>query len=337
MRISICIPTYNRQTEIVDLLDSIVKQTGYKCELEIIISDNASTDNTADVVASYRDKIPLLVYERSAENLGADRNFLKVIELASGDYCWLMGSDDRLEPGGVAAVEQSFAAHPGLAGLSVNRAAYPYAMTERIAERPVAGGKVPHDVVIENADYIFSVLGEYFGYLSGQIVRRSLWNEVVSADDVTRYFNAYVHVYVIGRMIQRCPKWLYVSQRCVGWRAGNDSFLSEGEFKRMSIDVLGYAHISRGLFGPNSRTYHDVNRTVASVHVRYAVMGAKLNDAPFSFYRQAIPLLMRSYWQYPVFWMRTVPVLLAPSRLMRIVRWGYRHTFKRLQARHTTK
>jgi abequosyltransferase len=329
MRLSICIPTYNRGPFIGELLDSILDQAGYRCELEVIVSDNASTDGTQDVVESYRSRLPGLVYHRADENMGADRNFLKVVELATGEFCWLMGSDDRLEPGSIAEIEGHCRSHPKIAGLSLNRNAYDYSMEKRIYERPVANNLFREDVLIEGTDTIFRGLGDYFGYLSGQVVRRDLWNEVVVRDDVRTYFNAYVHIYIIGRMIQQEPYWFYVHSPCVGWRSGNDSFLSEGDLKRMKIDVLGYEKIARGLFGADSTTYRDVNSTVASVHVRYAIMGAKLKGLPPSFFREAGPLLVRSYWRYPQFWLHTAPLFLIPSSVMRAIRWGYRNTLKR--------
>lgn len=328
MRLSICIPTYNRGPFIGELLDSILAQRDYNCEIEVVISDNASTDQTSDVIASYRDRLPL-VYYRATENMGADRNFLKVVELASGEFCWLMGSDDILEPGSISEISYVLEKNRNIAGLSVNRNAYNYTIKDRIFERPVAGGLLPNSQLLSGQDVVFHKLGEYFGYLSGQIINRNLWNKIVKDYDITPYFNAYIHIYIIGEMLKYNPSWFYISKPCVGWRSDNDSFLSHGEFKRMRIDVVGYEKISRGLFGIDSPTYHHVNSTVASVHVRYAILGAKLKGLPSSFYRQAIPLLFHNYWRYPAFWLRTAPLLLIPTSLMRIARWGYQKTIKK--------
>jgi abequosyltransferase len=334
MRLSICIPTYNRGPFIGALFDSILAQQGYDCEIEVVVSDNASTDQTPAVVKAYRNRLPGLIYHRAPENLGADRNFLKVVALATGDFCWLMGSDDILEPGSIAEIARHCHENGRIAGLSVNRNAYNYTMTARIFERPVAGGLLKHDQMLSTPETIFAKLGEYFGYLSGQVVNRTLWDRVIKDFDVTPYFNAYVHIYVIGEMLKREPHWFYINKPCVGWRSDNDSFLSQGEFKRMQIDVIGYEKISRGLFGAGSSTYHHINSTVASVHVRYAILGAKLKGLPVSFYRRAVPLLIRSYWRYPAFWMHTAPLLLMPTLLMRAARWGYRRTLKLRRTSH---
>lgn len=329
MRLSVCIPTYNRGPFIGALLDSIIAQTDYTCDLEVVISDNASTDTTQQIVEEYRHHFANLTYYRAEENKGADRNFLKVVELSSGDYCWLMGSDDKLEPGSIAEIERRCLTNPGAAGLSLNRNAYDYNLETLIYERPVAGNQLPSDRDISGAENIFFLLGEYFGYLSGQVVRRDLWNKVVSTEDVEEYFNAYVHIYIIGRMVQQVPLWLYVAKPCVGWRSANDSFLSQGELKRMLIDVIGYEKIARGLFGTKSSAYRQINRTVGSVHVRYAILGAKLKGVDQKFYRKSIPILVNSYWRYPAFWLHTAPLFLVPSAAMRWARWGYRNTLKR--------
>lgn len=333
MRLSVCIPTYNRGSFIGELLDSIIAQTGHSCEVEVVVSDNASTDQTQDVIDAYRDRLPRLVYYRADENKGADRNFLKVVDLATGDYCWLMGSDDKLEPGSIAEIEKNLRANPDVAGISLNRNAYSFDLDKRIYERPVAGGELPADARLVGSEKIFCLLGEYFGYLSGQVVNRALWNGVVDQENVEEYFNAYVHIYIIGKMLEVEPTWLYIAQPCVGWRSANDSFLSQGEFKRMAIDVVGYEKIARGLFGTESAAYHQVNRTVGSVHVRYAVLGAKLKGVDGGFFRQAVPLLIGSYWRYPAFWTHTAPLFLVPSRLMRLARWGYRATLKRTRVK----
>lgn len=334
MRLSICIPTYNRADCIADLLDSIIAQDGYECELEIVISDNASTDDTRAVVERYRERLGRLVYHRAPENMGADRNFLKVVELASGTFCWLMGDDDILEQDAVAKISRALSEHPNIAGLTVNRYAYTVDLQERLVERPVLGGALPQSTMLTGAERTFGTLGEYFGFISGQVVSRNLWQEVVAQHDLTEYLNAYIHVYIIGRMLQKCPSWYFLHEKCVGWRSGNDSFMSEGLYKRIMIDVMGFEKISRDLFGKNSFAYHRLNRTVGSVHVKYAIAGAKTGRLPASFFWKITPVLMKRYWRYTSFWTKTVPVLAVPAHAIIGARWVYRRTLKPLRQRH---
>jgi len=102
IKLSICIPTYNRANFLGAAIDSVIKQATE--EVEIVISDNASTDHTEELVREYQTRFPRIRYHKAKENMGADRNFLKVAELATGEYCWLLGSDDALADGAISTV-----------------------------------------------------------------------------------------------------------------------------------------------------------------------------------------------------------------------------------------
>ena len=96
-KLSVCIPTYNRGEFIGQTIQSIIDAAEGIDVTEIAVSDNSSNDNTREVIEYSRRKFPNLTYFCWDKNMGADRNFLKVVEIASGEYCWFMGSDDRAE------------------------------------------------------------------------------------------------------------------------------------------------------------------------------------------------------------------------------------------------
>src|SRR3990167_6342605 len=88
--VSICIPTYNRARFIERAIKSTIDQT-YK-NIEIIVVDNASTDNTDSIIS----KFPSIRYFKNQKNVGSGLNFLKCLEYAKGEYVQLLGSDDWL-------------------------------------------------------------------------------------------------------------------------------------------------------------------------------------------------------------------------------------------------
>ncbi len=101
MKLSICIPTYNRREELLRLLMSIeVALANFPAtgQVEVIVSDNASTDGTELTIPAAQTRLPCLLYFRNDTNQGFAANLNRVISLASGTYCWLMGSDDALLP-----------------------------------------------------------------------------------------------------------------------------------------------------------------------------------------------------------------------------------------------
>ncbi len=93
--LSICIPTYNRDKYIVNLIENILKQSWFNNEeIEICITDNASTDNTENLIKDYQKKINNISYYKNSENLWMTANFLKAIENWNWEYCWIFWSDD---------------------------------------------------------------------------------------------------------------------------------------------------------------------------------------------------------------------------------------------------
>ena len=91
--VSICIPIYNTEKYVHETLDNVLKQT-YK-NLEVIFSDNYSTDKTVEIIKSYNDpRIKLFV---NTENKGLVYNFTKVLSYATGKYMMLLGADDGMD------------------------------------------------------------------------------------------------------------------------------------------------------------------------------------------------------------------------------------------------
>jgi glycosyltransferase involved in cell wall biosynthesis len=93
--LTICIPTYNR----ADLLNitlskliDVVKE--YQCE--IIVSDNASIDNTKKIVETHKKYYPNLKYFRQSKNVGYDRNVATCYENATSNYIWIFGDSKEI-------------------------------------------------------------------------------------------------------------------------------------------------------------------------------------------------------------------------------------------------
>lgn len=89
-------PVYNGEKYIEAALDSILSQTF--TNFELIISDNASTDRTAEICKSYTAKDKRIQFFRSEKNLGASPNFNRVFKLSSGEYFKWAAHDDILAP-----------------------------------------------------------------------------------------------------------------------------------------------------------------------------------------------------------------------------------------------
>lgn len=93
-RVSVIVPTYNRAPQLKRALESVIAQT-YR-ELEIIVVDNGSTDNTKEVVSDLRDQRVCYYRYTVRKNASAARN--AGASIASGTYLAFLDSDDVWEP-----------------------------------------------------------------------------------------------------------------------------------------------------------------------------------------------------------------------------------------------
>jgi len=316
--LSFCIPTRNRAGFLREMLESLVEQI--TPEVEVVISDDGSTDNTQEVIESFQARISQLVSQRVDPPLRYDRNLLHAVSLARGKYCWLFGDDDRLEPGGLSAVLEALRTEPELTGLTTDRVSYDSALEARL---PVRALKQQQNALFEDANEAFLRLLDRLGFLSCQVVNRSRWNEVVRQENLEPYFTGYVQLYVIARMLVQQPRWQFLATKCVGFRADNDSFRALGQFGRLQMDVCGYETIVGDVFGRDSRLYHEAMSEIARTHARHHIVTAKRMGAPFSFFRQALALCVKQYGRYLSFWLHTFPVLMMPRSLMLFVRGCY--------------
>ena len=117
--VSICIPTYNGSAFIGEAMDSAITQT-YE-NLEIIISDDSSKDNTLKIIESYKDKtdIPIYIYKHEPNGIGANWN--NAIKCAKGDYIKFLFQDDVLELACIEKMVEVIHRHPSLGLVATKR------------------------------------------------------------------------------------------------------------------------------------------------------------------------------------------------------------------------
>ncbi|MBB3255885.1 acetyltransferase-like isoleucine patch superfamily enzyme [Paraburkholderia bannensis] len=87
--LSLCIPTYNRSATLKTTLESIVTQEAFLAtnEIEVVIADNCSNDDTAQVATDYANRFPgKILFYRNEVNIGPEKNFHLVLAKARGQF-----------------------------------------------------------------------------------------------------------------------------------------------------------------------------------------------------------------------------------------------------------
>ena len=194
-RLSICIPTFNRCDHLANCLNSIILNTHYqKEEIQICISDNCSTDKTEEVVQLARQSVDI-VYCKNERNIGLAGNFLNVVNMADGEFVWIIGDDDLLLPSALGRVVDLIDGNTGVDYFYVNsfhlESEYVFKFLqpfntvklpnnmERFSSWSIEGEM--HFLDLINPDISFDFLGGMF--LS--VFRREMWIDNVNKLDST--------------------------------------------------------------------------------------------------------------------------------------------------------
>jgi glycosyltransferase involved in cell wall biosynthesis len=133
-KVTIGIPTRNRAALLERALQSALAQEGV--EVEVVVSDNASTDGTpalCEAMAAADGRLKVL---RHDVDIGAERNFRSVLDAASGSRFMWLADDDWIDPGYVAACVAVLEEHPDYA-LVCGRGRYYREGSYAFSERPV--------------------------------------------------------------------------------------------------------------------------------------------------------------------------------------------------------
>lgn len=178
--LTIAIPTYNRSRFLENALHHLYIQIKDRdFPIEIIVSDNCSTDNTSDVVNDFLGKGLPIRYIKNKENKGADFNVAQCFSEATGKYVVAFGDDDVLFNGSIEQILKILSqGEYGMVYLS------PLALKEYTPESQSAGFEVVEFETFNDPAEYFKKVSYYITFISANIVNRKFVNEINIYDGV---------------------------------------------------------------------------------------------------------------------------------------------------------
>jgi len=252
--LSICIPTYNRAKFLDDAIESVVSQINVDIQnrIEICISDNASVDDTKEIIEKWKKNSPVpIVYHKNEVNIGGDLNFLQVVKLAKGSYCWFLGDDDVLRMGSIERILKEI--EDGYDIYLYNR--IEHFLNSNLKKERYWLPKIKNDTVFnlsnksELLDYMNKSvsIGALFSFISSIIFDRKKWMNVKYEDTFTG--TGYAHVFMLLSFINQGCRLKYIKEPLVICRLGNSSFADEGDYvNRTMLDINGYNFLAERFF-----------------------------------------------------------------------------------------
>ncbi len=255
-------PTYNFGKFIGETLESIIPQLSD--EVEVVILDGCSTDNTAEVVKSYQKHNKQIHYFREPVKGGIDKDMHLSVEKARGEYCWLFSSDDVMEKRALDRVLSEIKL-----GLDLYLCNYTICSFDiKTILRDPAILNLNRDRVFDLSDlaertrYFESAIGTpaFFSFMSALVVKRSRWME--TSIDPLFFGTCWAHGARIFSMIPKGLRMKYLSSSFLRLRSFNDSFLNNGYVQRVALAIDGYQTIADTIFGHESIEGFHIRRAL---------------------------------------------------------------------------
>jgi abequosyltransferase len=213
--LSITIPTYNRASYLQANLQQIGKElkNTIKGEVEILISDNCSEDNTQEVVNQHIAQGLPIRYIRNEKNMGWGFNFFQCYNQAQGKYLIILSDDDMIYDGGIDLVLQTIKSQEfGIVCLR----SYGFD-TDFRAEYPKAGGALK---IYQDVDQFVEMAVPQITLLSATVINKSLLTDFKTSEVEPGNF---AHLHMILTCISKTKCNAYLSHYLIGTTRDNSS------------------------------------------------------------------------------------------------------------------
>ncbi len=310
--LSIAIPTFNRASflehTLRQLREEILKFS--ISDLEVIVSDNASPDQTQDVVTNAIARGLAVNYIKNHENIGSDANIAQCFNLAQGQFVLILGDDDLFIDGAIAQLlEQLRLSKFGVVCIK------PYGF-DRDFRSEYPGG-IGNNKFYDNPGNFLAGIGPLMTLISGCVINKS----ILSGVDANNYCGEnLVQVHLIIQAAVKAKQNLFMNHYMVGCKRNNSGGY---DFAKVFVENIGNIldfYVGHGL------TKKDVRKIELKFIIsyfpfylmkqRFYKLG-NLDEAFARFYKRYGNRLAFYFWLYPI--------LKAPRWIA--ISWGVITTF----------
>ena len=258
-KVSVVIPTYNQEKFIAETIESVLNQT-YK-KLEIVICDDCSSDNTAEIIKKYSQKDNRIKALFSEKNQGISRNFNKAFDNCTGEFTAFLGGDDLMFPQKVATQVSFLQQNPeyvlsmhyiDIFDSDTNKTLYTHGTVKK-------EGKLPENPL----DWVFAVnwfRKKYTSVIPSSCLARSEYYLSARYDERLRFKHELLFT-LDAYMKNPVGKW-YIEEEVLGkYRVHQNNFSMQDKNKSLineeSLMLYGIAFIRYPQLGKRLKSYKD--------------------------------------------------------------------------------
>jgi glycosyltransferase involved in cell wall biosynthesis len=306
--LTIAIPTYNRAAYLDTCLSHISQQLcGYESLVEIIVSDNCSSDNTIEVAQSFFNGSIDFRYIRNDENIGPDRNFVQCFTLAKGKYVLLLGDDDILLDGALAKIIAIL--QKGEYGV-VYLNSYGF-KNDFLFETPAK--RKDGVIYCQTSAQFLQKVNYWLTFASGNICNKSL----LPIDfDPSKYVGTnLVQVYWYLSALFAAKQNVYVAEYLVAAKTANTGGYKLCKVFGKNFCLIFDHFIEKGI---SARNFDIIKKHLVLSFFPNLILILRSGSTGFKMDKEDYYNDLKSVFsKYPYFWIVTVPAIMAPVALAR--------------------
>lgn len=307
--LTIAVPTYNGANTISRMLSLLLPQCNE--QVEVLVVDNASTDNTGDIVKAAIKHYPFVEYVRNEKNIGPDSNFLKCMNLAQGKYTLLLSDDDVLMEGKLKYILELLAKEEmSLVYLNAKGFYETYVDEQHCIsyERAIYDNRV---FSTSSTKKFMDYAGRMWGFLSCFICNTKVFKSLSGVEKYkgSNWLQSYIHIMCASNG----PKKLgIVGVPCIG--AGIYSIVSNFDSARVDgksyREMLDFA-IEHGF---DKKQLDELYQWRVCFISKRAIVKERAAGTK----KTSIKGLFDATWKYPYCWIHLYPYFFAPRFVCRI-------------------
>lgn len=270
--LSICIPTYNGGKYIQNNIDIIINQIQeYNLSgVEIVVSDNCSTDNIPEIMAEYQEKYPEIIhYNRNETNLGYDGNVMKLCSIAKGRFIHLFGDDDYYSPNGLKRLYDVLVKNEDLSVLVLSN----YYLRNDYYGLIVSRKNLNENYLLKDKIYVnnsdnFIIDVEDRAWPNTNLVFRKEYFDKIP--DLTKFYKKdWIHLYVLLYLAKKWPNCYLFADKypIVINRVGVQSWLNNDDGPRIYFNNL-WVYSFADKLGYSGKVFEWYRKTLLSEYIK---------------------------------------------------------------------
>ena len=301
-KLTIAIPTYNRSNYLDRCLGSIFDNIkGYENDIEILIANNASTDDTSTVIDKYINLGFNFRYHVHESNCGLEGNLYFCFHNSNGNYLWIIGDDDFLLPGAFKEIHQYILGDYGV--IYLNNYWY---KTDIFSEKPTLPDQ--EATIFKDANLFLQKASFYLTFVTANIVNKSYFDNTI---DLEVYRGTYLVLVAWELSIAlSAPRNVYVNNQYIAALSDNSGGYHVYEVFSKHMNRIMGDFTDRGL---KRQTINAINTDLITNFFPGVVALSKQNKMASFSTNSALRLLFDHYKTYPIFWYSIMPQLLFPQ------------------------